>query len=119
MPIGGAEIGAEIVRSIGNARAIIMQNHGVFTNGNSPKQATKFAIEVEEIAMIVHMALLRGSRLSLRPNSLLKRATCIKKRLRAALRGDWRHVAELNRSNESCGYSGEKSRIVCRISNGW
>jgi L-ribulose-5-phosphate 4-epimerase len=60
VPIGGAAIGAEILRSIGQARAIIMQNHGVFTIGHSPQQATKFAVEVEEIAMIVHMALLRG-----------------------------------------------------------
>jgi L-ribulose-5-phosphate 4-epimerase len=70
VPIGGAEIGGEIVRSIGNARAIIMQNHGVFTIGNSPKQATKFAIEVEEIAMIVHMALLRGQPIMLTPEQL-------------------------------------------------
>ena len=40
--------------------AIIMQNHGVFTIGNSAWQATKMAVEVEDIAKITHMAMLRG-----------------------------------------------------------
>jgi L-ribulose-5-phosphate 4-epimerase len=56
VPIGGEEI----VRRIGNSLAIIMQNHGVFTIGSSPKLATKMAVEVEEIAHITYMALLRG-----------------------------------------------------------
>lgn len=60
VPIGGTAIGAEILRSIGSARAIIMQNHGVFTIGDSPKHATKMAVEVEEIAKITHLAMLRG-----------------------------------------------------------
>lgn len=58
--IGGAEIGAEIVRAIGDKRAVLMQNHGVFTIGNSPKQAAKMAVEVEEIARTVHLAMLLG-----------------------------------------------------------
>ena len=58
--IGGEQIGAEIVAKIGGARAIIMQNHGVFTIGNSPQQAAKMAIEVEEIAKITHLAMLKG-----------------------------------------------------------
>jgi L-ribulose-5-phosphate 4-epimerase len=60
VPIGGEAIGAEIVNKIGNSLAIIMQNHGVFTIGPSAKAATKMAIEVEEIAKITHMAMLRG-----------------------------------------------------------
>ena len=60
VPIGGEAIGAEIVRSIGDSLAIIMQNHGVFTIGSGPKVATKMAIEVEEIAKITHLASLRG-----------------------------------------------------------
>ena len=59
-PIGGAEIGQEIIDKIGRSRAIIMQNHGVFTIGSSPQQATKLAVEVEEIAMITHIAMMRG-----------------------------------------------------------
>ena len=59
-PIGGEDIGQEILANIGNSLAIIMQNHGVFTIGNSAKQATKMAIEVEDIAKITHLAMLRG-----------------------------------------------------------
>jgi L-ribulose-5-phosphate 4-epimerase len=59
-PIGGADIGQEIIDKIGCARAILMQNHGVFTIGSSPQQATKMAVEVEEIAKITHLAMLRG-----------------------------------------------------------
>lgn len=59
-PIGGEDIGLEIINKIGNALAILMQNHGVFTIGNSPEQATKMAIEVEEIAKITHLAMQRG-----------------------------------------------------------
>jgi L-ribulose-5-phosphate 4-epimerase len=70
VPIGGAAIGAEIVASIGNARAILMQNHGVFTIGNSPKQATKMAVEVEEIAKITHLAMLMGQPIILTPAQL-------------------------------------------------
>ena len=64
-PIGGADIGQEIIDKIGCARAIIMQNHGVFTIGASAKQATKMAIEVEEIAKITHLAMLRGEPIQL------------------------------------------------------
>jgi hypothetical protein len=42
----------------------------VFTIGSSPQQATKFAVEVEEIAMIVHNALLRGQPVILTPEQL-------------------------------------------------
>jgi L-ribulose-5-phosphate 4-epimerase len=70
VPIGGAAIGAEIVASIGSARAIIMQNHGVFTIGNSPRQATKMAVEVEEIAKITHLAMLMGQPIILTPAQL-------------------------------------------------
>jgi L-ribulose-5-phosphate 4-epimerase len=58
--IGGEQIGAEIVRAIGSARAVLMQNHGVFTIGDSPRQAAKMAVEVEEIAKITHLAMLKG-----------------------------------------------------------
>lgn len=69
-PIGGEEIGKEIVNKIGRALAIIMQNHGVFTIGSSPQQATKMAVEVEEIAKITHLALLRGQPILLMPDQL-------------------------------------------------
>ncbi len=66
-PIGGADIGKEIIDKIGNALAIVMQNHGIFTIGSSPEHATKMAIEVEEIAKITHLALQRGNPILLTP----------------------------------------------------
>jgi L-ribulose-5-phosphate 4-epimerase len=70
--IGGEEIGAEIVRAIGHARAVLMQNHGVFTIGDSPRQAAKMAVEVEEIAKITHLALLKGELILLTPEQLAR-----------------------------------------------
>ncbi len=61
VPIGGEAIGEEMLRKIGHAKAIIMQNHGVFTIGKSATHATQMAIEVEEIAKIVHFAQSRGT----------------------------------------------------------
>jgi L-ribulose-5-phosphate 4-epimerase len=69
-PIGGEEIGREIINKIGNALAIVMQNHGVFTIGSSPQQATKMAVEVEEIAKITHQAMLRGQPIQLAPEQI-------------------------------------------------
>ncbi len=69
-PIGGEDIGQEIIDKIGRARAIIMQNHGVFTIGDSAQQATKMAVEVEEIAKITHLAMLRGQPILLTESQL-------------------------------------------------
>jgi len=57
-PIGGEEIGQEIVRSIGQSPAILMKNHGVFTIGPTPRAAVKAAVLVEDVAKTVHLALL-------------------------------------------------------------
>jgi L-ribulose-5-phosphate 4-epimerase len=70
VPVGGEAIGKEIVTKIGNSLAIIMQNHGVFTIGASPWQATKMAVEVEDIAKITYFALLRGSPIILTPEQI-------------------------------------------------
>ena len=70
VPIGGEAIGEEIVRKIGKSLAIVMQNHGVFTIGRSAPQATKMAVEVEEIAEITHLALLRGQPIMLTPEQI-------------------------------------------------
>ena len=59
-PICGEDIGQEIIDKIGRSLAIIMQNHGVFTIGASAQQATKVAVEVEDVAKITHLAMLRG-----------------------------------------------------------
>jgi L-ribulose-5-phosphate 4-epimerase len=70
--IGGEEIGAEIVRAIGNKRAVLMQNHGVFTVGDSARQAAKMAVEVEEIARTMHLAMIHGQPIMLTQEQLAK-----------------------------------------------
>ena len=64
-PIGGEAIGQEIIDKIGRAKAIVMQNHGVFTIGSSAPEATKMAVEGEEIAKITHLAMMRGKPIQL------------------------------------------------------
>ncbi len=59
-PIGGEEIGAEIVRSIGDSTAILMKNHGVFTIGSNARSALKSAILVEGVAKTYWLALQVG-----------------------------------------------------------
>ncbi len=68
--VGGEEIGREILAKIGDKKAIIMQNHGIYTIGKDSFEATKFAVEVEEIAKIVHFALSRGKPIPLTEEGL-------------------------------------------------
>ena len=60
VPIGGEEIGKEILNSIGKSCAILMKKHGVFTVGPDPESALRKAIILEDVAKTVHLALLRG-----------------------------------------------------------
>jgi L-ribulose-5-phosphate 4-epimerase len=53
---GGDEIGQEIVRSIGNNKAILMKNHGVFSLGRNARSALKTAVMVEDAARIMYYA---------------------------------------------------------------
>lgn len=57
-PIGGAEIGQEVVRVLKGHRspAIILQSHGVFTIGKTPLAALKAAVMVEDVARTVFLA---------------------------------------------------------------
>lgn len=68
VPVGGDEIGAEILKKIGDSPAIVMQNHGVYTlSDSSIWKATVLAAEVEEIAKIAHLAMLHGQLTVLTP----------------------------------------------------
>lgn len=58
--VGNDEIGREIVRAIGDAPAILMKNHGVFTVGPTPQAALKAAVMVEDVARTVWLALQLG-----------------------------------------------------------
>ncbi|MGA9595017.1 MAG: L-ribulose-5-phosphate 4-epimerase [Acidimicrobiia bacterium] len=58
--IGGKEIGAEILRSIGSSPAILMRQHGVFTIGPTVRKALKAAVMVEDSAKTVAIAMTLG-----------------------------------------------------------
>ncbi len=60
-PIGDEAIGQEILSSIGTGKAILMQNHGVFTLGKSARDAVKAAIMVEDAARTIFYALQLGN----------------------------------------------------------
>jgi L-ribulose-5-phosphate 4-epimerase len=60
-PVGGEEIGEEIVRSIGDSPGVLLKNHGVFTVGPDPTSALKAAVMVEDVAKTVFLAHLLGT----------------------------------------------------------
>ena len=56
--IGDESIGEGIVATLAGhrSRAVLMQNHGVFTIGTSPRDAVKAAVMAEDVARTVHIA---------------------------------------------------------------
>ncbi|GLW20849.1 MULTISPECIES: L-ribulose-5-phosphate 4-epimerase [Microbispora] len=56
--IGNDDIGKGIVETLTGhrSRAVLMQNHGVFTIGESPKAAVKAAVMCEDVARTVHIS---------------------------------------------------------------
>ncbi len=59
--IGDESIGKLVVEEIGESRAILLRNHGVFTVGPSASAAVKAAVMVEDIAATVWAALAVGA----------------------------------------------------------
>lgn len=58
--IGGEDIGREVVENIGESRAVLLKNHGVFTIGPTARAAVKAAVMVEDVARTVWLALQLG-----------------------------------------------------------
>jgi L-ribulose-5-phosphate 4-epimerase len=58
--IGGEDIGKVVVDSIGDCRAVLLKNHGVFTVGATAESAVKAAVMVEDVACTVWLALQIG-----------------------------------------------------------
>ena len=58
--IGGEQIGQVAIESIGNSRAVLLKNHGVFTIGPDAEMAVKAAVMVEDVARTVWLALQLG-----------------------------------------------------------
>jgi L-ribulose-5-phosphate 4-epimerase len=71
-PIGDEAIGQEILRSIGAGKAILLQNHGVFTLGTSARDAVKAAVMVEDAARTVYYALQLGNLIPI-PDEMIAR----------------------------------------------
>lgn len=75
--IGGEEIGHEMVRVLRegpNPRspAVIMQNHGVFTVGPTPRDAVKAAIMCEDVARTVYLAFQLGEPIPIAPDDIAR-----------------------------------------------
>jgi L-ribulose-5-phosphate 4-epimerase len=59
-PLADGKIGEEMLRVIGDGLAVVMKNHGVFTIGGSASQATRVAVEVEDMAKVTCFAMMLG-----------------------------------------------------------
>lgn len=75
--IGGEEIGREVVRVLRegpnpHSPAVILQNHGVFTVGPTPKDAVKAAIMCEDVARTVFLAHQLGEPIPISPENIAK-----------------------------------------------
>ena len=72
--IGGDEIGREVVRVLRGHRspAVVMQNHGVFALGRTPKDAVKAAVMCEDVAHTAFLALQLGTPLPLAEDDIEK-----------------------------------------------
>ncbi|MCI0709566.1 MAG: L-ribulose-5-phosphate 4-epimerase [Chloroflexi bacterium] len=75
--IGGEEIGQEIARVLRegpnpHSPAVIMQNHGVFTIGPTPKAAVKAAVMCEDVARTVFLAHQLGQPIPIAPQDIAR-----------------------------------------------
>ena len=67
--IGDDSIGRGVVATLTGhrSRAVLMQNHGVFTIGSSPRDAVKAAVMAEDVARTVHIAKQLGELIPIPP----------------------------------------------------
>jgi L-ribulose-5-phosphate 4-epimerase len=70
--IGDDSIGRGLVDTLRTSRskAVLMQNHGVFTVGSTAKAAVKAAVLCEDVARTVHIARQLGEPLPIAPSSI-------------------------------------------------
>ena len=68
----GAHIGQSILKHRNQAPAILLQNHGVFAWGATPRAALKAAVMVEDVAKTVHLALQLGQPREIPPQEAKK-----------------------------------------------
>ena len=72
--IGGEEIGREVVRVLKGHKspAVILQNHGVFTVGKTPKDAVKAAVMCEDVARTSFLAVQLGTPVAISGEDIAK-----------------------------------------------
>ncbi len=70
--IGSEAIGKVVIESIGNSRAVLLKNHGVFTVGPNAEAAVKAAVMVEDVAHTVWLALQIGQPDEIAPEDVAK-----------------------------------------------
>ena len=70
--IGGMDIGKTIVDCIGKSKAILMQNHGVFTIGKTAKDAVKAAVMAEDAARTSYYAMQLGTPIPIAPEDIAR-----------------------------------------------
>ena len=70
--IGGMDIGKTIVDCIGQSKAILMQNHGVFTIGKTAKDAVKAAVMAEDAARTSYYAMQLGTPIPIAPEDIAR-----------------------------------------------
>jgi L-ribulose-5-phosphate 4-epimerase len=70
--IGSEAIGQVVLESIGDSRAVLLKNHGVFTVGPNAEAAVKAAVMVEDVAHTVWLALQLGQPDEISPEDVAK-----------------------------------------------
>jgi L-ribulose-5-phosphate 4-epimerase len=70
--IGSEAIGKVVLESIGDSRAVLLKNHGVFTVGPNAEAAVKAAVMVEDVAHTVWLALQLGQPDEISPEDVAK-----------------------------------------------
>ena len=70
--IGSEAIGKVVLESIGDSRAVLLKNHGVFTVGPDAEAAVKAAVMVEDVAHTVWLALQLGQPDEISPEDVAK-----------------------------------------------
>jgi L-ribulose-5-phosphate 4-epimerase len=70
--IGGIDIGKVIVECIGESKAILMQNHGVFTIGRTATDAVKAAVMAEDAARTSFYSMQLGKPIPIDPDNIAR-----------------------------------------------
>ena len=70
--VGSEELGLNIIENIGDQKAVLLQNHGVFTFGKNPHHALIAAVMLEDAAKVYHLAKQIGNPIKLLEKEIKK-----------------------------------------------